>query len=229
MPDSTYLYLVLVLPAFIISLIAQAMVKSQYRKYSRVASRSGYTGASAAQALLYAHGITDVSIVQGRGTLSDHFNPRTNTISLSQGVFNSNSIAAIGIACHEAGHAVQHATGYMPIKVRNAFVPVCTFASYAGIPLALIGYWLDLDSLVYIGLGLYSAILLFQLLTLPVELNASSRAIEIIENKGMLREDELVGAKKVLRAAAMTYVASLLVTLANLLRFISLFTGRRRR
>lgn len=226
---STYLYILLVVPAFILALIAQIRVKSVYSKYSKVFSRSGYTGQSAAFELLRRNGVTDVSIGQVAGTLSDHFNPRTNVINLSEGIFNSNSVAAIGIACHEAGHALQHAQGYKALSVRDALVPVCNIGSYLGIPLAFVGYWLGFDTLIIIGLALYSLIALFQLVTLPVEFNASRRALELIDDYGLLSDDERAGARKVLSAAAMTYVASLAVTLGNLLRFIVLFLGGRRK
>lgn len=221
-------YFILVLPAFILSLIAQFYVKNQYNKASRIMSASGYTGATAAQAVLRHYGISNVRIEQCAGRLSDHYDPRSNVIRLSDGVFGSSSVAAIGIACHEAGHAAQHAEGYMPIKVRNYMLPLCKIGSYAGLPLALIGYFLSFEPLVWIGILLYSVIVLFQLCTLPVEFNASARAISVMESTALLRSDgELAAAKKVLRAAALTYVASLAVALANLLRFIMIFTRKR--
>lgn len=222
-------YLLLVVPALIISLIAQAQVKSAYKKYSGVIAHSGLTGADAAQAVLRYYHITNVAVMQIDGKLTDHYDPRTNVISLSSGVYSSPSVAAVGIACHEAGHAAQHAEGYVPIKIRNAIIPVCNIGSYAGIPLALIGYFLGFEPLIWIGLALYSLIAIFQLATLPVEFNASARAIKVIEETRLLYDDaEVAGAKKVLSAAAMTYVAALAVTLANLLRFVIMFTGRRR-
>lgn len=227
--DSNMLYLLLVVPAFILSLIAQAKVKTTYSKMSKVRNTSGYTGAQAAAAVLRYYGITDVHIVETTGKLSDHFDPRHKVIRLSREVYYGNSIAAVGIACHEAGHAAQHAQGYVPIKVRNVIVPVCNIGSYLGIPLAFAGYFLGFEPLVLIGLGLYSLITVFQLVTLPVEFNASSRAVKVIDETGLLRGDEEIkGAKKVLSAAAMTYVAALAVSLANLLRFAILFLGRRR-
>lgn len=227
--DSNMLYLLLVVPAFILSLIAQAKVKTTYSKMSKVRNTSGYTGAQAAAAVLRYYGITDVHIVETTGKLSDHFDPRHKVIRLSREVYYGNSIASVGIACHEAGHAAQHAQGYVPIKVRNAIIPVCNIGSYLGIPLAFAGYFLGFEPLVLIGLGLYSLIAVFQLVTLPVEFNASSRAVKVIDETGLLRGDEEIkGAKKVLSAAAMTYVAALAVSLANLLRFAVLFLGRRR-
>lgn len=228
--DSTWLYLILVVPAFILSLVAQAKVKSTYSKMAKVRNTSGYTGAQAAAAVLRHYGIMDVRIEETSGKLSDHFDPRSKVIRLSREVYYGNSIAAVGIACHEAGHAAQHNQGYVPIKVRNAIIPVCNIGSYLGIPLAFAGYFLGFEPLILVGLGLYSLIAVFQLVTLPVEFNASARAIRVIDENGLLRsEEEISGAKKVLSAAAMTYVAALAVTLANLLRFAILFLGRGRR
>lgn len=228
--NGMYLYLVLVLPALILSLVAQFMVKKAYSSMSEVYSKSGYSGASAAGAVLRFYGITDVRIEQVSGRLTDHYDPSTKVIRLSEGVYSSTSIAAIGIACHEAGHAAQHANGYVPIRIRNAILPVCKIGSYAGIPLAILGFALSFEPLVGIGLLLYSFIMLFQLATLPVELDASKRALQVISDTGLLNNnDEYKGAKKVLICAAMTYVAALAVSLANLLRFIIMFSGKRRR
>lgn len=216
-----YYYIILVVPMLVLSIVAQVMVKSTYAKQSKIMSTRGITGAQAAARVLYHYGINDVRIeLSPSGKLSDHFDPRSNTIRLSEGVFSSNSVAAIGIACHEAGHAAQHAQGYLPIKIRNKILPVCNIGSHLGIPLAIIGYWLGFEPLVAFGLLLYSFIALFQLVTLPVELNASRRAVNVIEETSMLQPDEIGGAKKVLTAAAMTYVTALLVSLANLLRLI---------
>lgn len=228
--DSTMLYFILVIPAFIISLIAQAKVKSTYNKMAKIRNTSGYTGAQAAAAVLRYYGIMDVRIEETSGKLSDHFDPRSKVIRLSREVFYGNSIAAVGIACHEAGHAAQHAQSYAPIKIRNSIVPVCNIGSYLGLPLAFAGYFFGFEPLILAGLGLYSLIALFQLVTLPVEFNASKRAIRVIDETGLLRDEtELNGAKKVLSAAAMTYVAALAVTLANLLRYAVLFLGRGRK
>lgn len=228
--SSSWLYIVLVVPAFILSLVAQSKVKSTYAKMSKVRNTSGYTGAQAAAAVLRHYGIMNVRIEETTGKLSDHFDPRSNVIRLSREVYYGNSIAAVGIACHEAGHAAQHAQSYVPIKVRNAILPVCNIGSYLGLPVAFAGYFLGFEPLILVGLGLYSFIALFQLVTLPVEFNASRRAIQVIDSNGLLHsEEEINGAKKVLSAAAMTYVAALAVTLANLLRFVILFLGRGRR
>lgn len=228
--SSTWLYIVLVVPAFILSLAAQAKVKSTYAKMSKIRNTSGYTGAQAAAAVLRHYGITNVRIEETTGKLSDHFDPRSNVIRLSREVYYGTSIASVGIACHEAGHAAQHAQSYAPIKIRNAIIPVCNIGSYLGLPLAFAGYFLGFEPLILVGLGLYSLIAVFQLITLPVELNASKRAVQVIDDNGLLRgEEEVNGAKKVLTAAAMTYVAALAVSLANLLRFVILFLGRGRR
>ncbi len=221
-------YLLLVVPAMIIALIAQINVKSTYSKMSKVRNIRGITGVQAAQTVLTYYGITDVTIQRCAGTLSDHYNPRNKTLNLSQGVYDSDSIAAVGIACHEVGHAIQHATGYAPIKIRNFLVPICNIGSSLGLPLAIIGYVMGFEPLISIGLILYSLIAVFQFITLPVEFNASSRAMAAIEERGLLYDDETGKARKVLSAAAMTYVASLIVSLANLLRLVLRFGNRRR-
>lgn len=225
--ESMLLYLLLVMPALLLSLWAQVRVKSAYSKMSRQMASSGYTGAQAAAAMLRSQGVMDVKIEQTKGQLTDHFDPRVNTIRLSEGVYNSTNLAAIGIACHEAGHAVQYAQNYAPIKIRSAIIKVTNIGSYAGLPLALIGFFMSIEPLIYIGLGLYSMIAVFQLITLPVEFNASNRAVQVMDEIGLVRTDEeRRGAKRVLSAAALTYVAALAVTLANLLRFILIFTSR---
>lgn len=223
-------YILLVVPMLILSLIAQVMVKSAFSKQSKVLSSRGLTGEQAAARVLYHYGITDVRIERSpSGTLSDHYDPKSNVIRLSDGVYGSSSVAAIGIACHEAGHAAQHAQGYVPIKIRNAILPVCNIGSKLGLPLAIIGYFLGFEPLVSVGLILYALIAVFQFATLPVEFNASKRAINVIEDTNMLGTEEIGGAKKVLTAAAMTYVTALLVSLANLLRFVLRFSSRRNR
>lgn len=221
-------YLVLLIPAMLISLAAQIAVKSAYSKYSSVYSKSGYSGAQAALAVLRYYGINDVRVEQCSGKLTDHYDPKNKVIRLSEGVFSSASVAAIGIACHEAGHAAQHACNYFPIKLRNSIIPICKIGSYAGIPLAFIGMMFSFEPLILIGLLLYSFITLFQLATLPVELNASMRAAAVIEETGLLRDDkELQGAKLVLKCAALTYVAALITSLVNLYRFILIFMKRK--
>lgn len=222
-----YYYLILVVPALMLAIWAQVQVKTTYRKYSRVPNSRGMTGAYAAQAVLNFYGITDVRIERVSGNLTDHYDPRSKVIRLSDGVYNSSTVAAIGIACHEAGHAAQHAENYAPIKIRNAIIPVCNIGSMIGIPLALIGWIFSFSILIYVGLGLYAAVFIFQVATLPVEFNASRRAIKVIDETQLLRDDEIGGAKKVLAAAAMTYVASMMVALANLLRLLLRFSNRR--
>ncbi|MBQ2904447.1 MAG: zinc metallopeptidase [Clostridia bacterium] len=221
-----YYYILLVIPAMIIAAWAQVKVKSTYKKFSQIENARRITGAYAAQAILSHYGITDVRIEQVSGKLTDHYDPKAKVIRLSEGVYNSTSIAAVGIACHEAGHAAQHAEAYKPIKIRNSLVPVCNIGSYIGVPLALLGYFLGFEPLITVGLLLYAAIFVFQVVTLPVEFNASRRAINCISERGLLAEDEVPKAKKVLSAAAMTYVASMIVALANLLRLILRFRSR---
>ena len=213
-------YIVLVVPMIIISLIAQSSVKSNYRRFSKIANSRGLTGAMAAEKLLSHYGIKNVRIEPVAGELSDHYDPRNNVIRLSEGVFNTASVSAVCIACHEAGHASQHAEGYTPIKIRDSIIPVCNIGSHIGLPLAIAGYIFGIEPLITIGIILYSLVFVFQLVTLPVEFNASSRALKFIEETGMLSEDEHKGAKKVLKAAAMTYVAAAATTLANILRLI---------
>ncbi len=221
-----YYYFILVLPAFVVALVAQGYLKSVYRKMSKVFSVRGITGAQAAHRVLQYYGISNVTVEPVGGVLSDHFDPRANVIRLSQGVYSSNSIAAIGIACHEAGHAAQHNEKYAPILLRNAILPVVNIGSALGLPLAIFGVILGFFPLVIFGLVLYALIAVFQLATLPVEFNASRRAVKVIDEMDLLSTEEQLGAKKVLTAAALTYVAALIVSLANLLRLILRF-GRR--
>lgn len=215
-----YYYFILVIPAMLVSLWAQIRVKGTYSKMSKLQNTRGLTGAQAAQRVLSYYGITDVRIEQVAGTLTDHYDPRDNVIRLSQGVYNASTIAAVGIACHEAGHAAQHAESYKPIAVRNAILPVANIGSSSGLWIAVIGLMLNWTILVQIGIILYAFVALFQLVTLPVEFNASSRALKVIDETGMLQGEEYKGARKVLSAAAMTYVAALLVSIMSLLRLI---------
>ncbi len=227
-----YWYIVFCVPPLILALFAQYKVNSTYKKYSKVASRYGMTGADAARMVLRQNGVAELPINQIAGNLTDHFDPRTNTISLSQGVYGSQSVAAVGIAAHEAGHAVQHATGYAPIKLRSALVPVANIGSQAGIWLAVLGIAFATQMLAYIGVGLYLFFVLFQLVTLPVEFNASNRAIAALEGCGRFSDEELRGSKKVLRAAALTYVAALASSVGMLLRLLAIIggsSGRNRR
>lgn len=221
-----YYYLILVVPALILSLIAQVSVKSTYKSMSRIQNSRNITGADAAARVLSYYGINNVRIDPIDGELTDHYDPRANVIRLSSKVFSGSSIAAVGIACHEAGHAAQHAQNYSPIKVRNAILPFANIGSSAGIWLAIIGYFLNFGLLIDIGIILFAAVVLFQLVTLPIEFNASSRAMKVIDETGMLNAEEQKGTKKVLTAAAMTYVAALIVSIMSLLRLILRFRSR---
>ncbi len=227
-------YLVLVLPCVIFSLWASTSVNSTFQKYSKQLSLRHITGAQAAQRVLSHNGVSGVRIERISGNLTDHYDPTANVIRLSDSVYNATSTAAIGVACHEAGHAVQYARNYAPIKVRAAIIPLTNFGSKIAMPLILLGLFLTFlgsfsTILVYLGIACFGLSLVFQLVTLPVEFNASNRAMQAIENAGILTEEEQTGARKTLRAAAMTYVAATAVSLAQLLRLILLFTGRRRR
>lgn len=221
-----YYYFILIVPVLIVSLIAQARVNSAYNRFSRINNMRGLTGAAAAQAVLDFYGVQGVRIEHIRGKLNDHYDPKTNVIRLSDGVYGSCSIAAVGVACHEAGHAAQHAEGYSPIKVRNALLLPAQIGSNAAIPLAFVGIFLGSQLLMNLGIFLYAAVMLFQLFTLPVEFNASRRALSVIQETGLLAQTETDGAQKVLRAAAMTYVASFAVYAASLLRLILLAKRR---
>lgn len=224
-------YIIFVIPALLLSLIASIWVKSAFSKYSKRNNRRGLTGAQAAYNVLAAHGITNVTIQQVSGNLTDHFDPRTNTIRLSDSVYNCSTIAAVGVAAHEAGHAVQHAVGYTPNKIRSALVPLVNIGSKLSWIVILIGFILPVkyEAVLYIGIALFSLTVLFSLVTLPVELNASKRALQTIKSQYLLsEEDEYSGARAVLTAAAMTYIASLFASVMNLLRLIVLASGRRR-
>ena len=223
----TYYWIILV-PAMLIALLAQINVSSTFNRYSRIASRRGLTGAQAAEEVLKAHGVYGVRITRVSGKLTDHYDPRTNTIRLSDAVYGSTSIASVGVAAHEAGHAVQYAQEYGPIKLRGAIIPVCNFSSQISILLIILGFALYSRPLFAVGVVLFAVAAFFQVVTLPVEFNASRRAIQSLRDTHMLDDQELRGAKKVLGAAAMTYVAALLVSIAHLLRYILAFNSRRR-
>lgn len=222
-----YYYLILVVPALIISGIAQWKVKSTYSKMSQMQNRRGLSGAEAAQRVLAYYGINNVAIQQTHGRLSDHYDPRSNVIRLSPEVYSGRSIASVGIACHEAGHAAQHAQNYVPIKVRNLILPVANIGSSFGFIIAILGYFLGFGMLIDIGIILFASVTVFQLVTLPIEFNASRRALNVITETGMLEEIESERAKQVLSAAAMTYVAALLVSVMSLLRLILRTRNRR--
>ncbi|MBO5066405.1 MAG: zinc metallopeptidase [Clostridia bacterium] len=223
-----YYYIILVLPAIIFSLVISSKLKSTYRKYSNVGNARRITGEQAARMVLNYYGVNDVNIVPINGTMTDCYDPTQKVIKLSEGVFNNYSIAAIGIACHEAGHAAQHAENYAPIRIRNTILPVCNIGSTLSIPLLIAGIIFGFEPLVWVGIGFFAFTALFQFITLPVEFNASRRAISVIESNGLLTFEEKIGAQKVLKMAAMTYVAALAVSLAQLLRLVLRFTGRRR-
>lgn len=223
-----YYYLILVVPALLISLWAQLKVKSTFNRYEQVYARQGITAAQAARRILDQNGLYGVRIEMTGGKLTDHYDPRTNVIRLSQSVYNSPSVAALGVAAHEAGHAVQYGVNYLPIKIRNGLVPVTNICSSLSIPLVIIGFIMSARPLVIAGILLFAAVAVFQFVTLPVEFNASRRAIAVLGESGMLDEGELQGAKRVLSAAAMTYVAALLVSLAQLLRLVLLANQRSR-
>ena len=218
----------------IFALIASSNVQSTFKRYSNQFSARRITGAEAAQRVLAANGVSGVRIERVSGKLTDHYDPKTNVIRLSDGVYSSTSTAAIGVACHEAGHAVQYAEEYAPIKIRAAIIPLTNFGSRLAMPLILLGLFLSAMGsfsyfFVYLGIAAFALSFVFQLVTLPVEFNASHRAMEAIENTNILTEEEQRGAKKVLGAAAMTYVAATATALAQLLRLIVLFGGRGRR
>lgn len=226
--DPTYF---LVLIGAIICMIASANVKSTYKRYSQMRSMTGMTGAQVAERLLRNAGIHDVSVGHVSGELSDHYNPATKVVNLSDAVYGSASVAAIGVAAHECGHAIQHAKGYAPLKFRTWFVPVANFGSKLAWPLILIGLFITTESsqlIINAGIILFSFAVIFQLVTLPVEFNASSRALVLLEQQGILSDQELPYTKKVLSAAALTYVASAASAILQLLRIIMLFGGRRR-
>ena len=225
--DPTY---ILIIIAAIISLIAQWRVNSAFSKYSRVASMSGMTGAQAARMILQSNGINDVSVQRISGKLTDHYNPSTKVLNLSESVYGSTSVAAIGVAAHECGHAIQHARGYFPLSLRTALVPVANIGSQLSWVFIIVGAILSFNqTLITIGIIMFSAAVLFQLVTLPVEFNASARALEQLESNGILYRDEVSQTRKVLSAAALTYVAAAATAILQLLRLIILFGGRGRR
>lgn len=233
----------LLIPAMIFAVWAQIKVKSTFDKYDKIQTMRRMTGADAARRILDSNGLFDVKVEYVRGHLNDHYDPKANVIRLSDATYGSTSVAALGVAAHEAGHAVQHATGYLPIKIRSAIIPVTRFGSMLAMPLFFIGLLLtgylsaEMDPifgeyLMFGGILLFSFSTVFQLVTLPVEFNASKRALETLSNSGYLYEEEITGARKVLTAAAMTYVAALATSLASLLRLILIASGasgRRRR
>lgn len=221
-------YLILVVPTLLLSLWAQFKVKSTFSKYSKKTNGKGLTGAQAAAYLLRANNIGDVKLERVSGSLTDHYDPSAKVLRLSEPVYGQPTIAAVGVAAHETGHAIQHATKYGPLVLRSTLVPIANIGSSAGPWLAILGIAMSWGILVNIGLLLFSCSVLFYLVTLPVEFNASNRAVAILSKTGTLTEDELKGVKKVLGAAAMTYVASALTAMANLLRLILVSRNRRK-
>ena len=223
--DST---IIILIPAIIFSIVAQIMVKSAFSEYSKVRNSRGLTGADAAREILDRNGLTNVRIEHISGSLTDHYDPRANVIRLSDDVYGSATVAAVGVAAHEAGHAVQYAEGYYPIKIRNAIIPVTRFGSSLSTPLVIFGLVLSWDFLITAGILLFCAVVLFQAITLPVEFNASGRALKTLRSSHFLEDDEMKGVRSVLTAAAMTYVAAMLSALLSLVRLL-VISGRRRR
>lgn len=224
--DWTY---ILVLIGAVLSMIASARVNSTFNKYKRVRSMTGMTGAEAAQRILHQNGIYDVAVENVSGNLTDHYDPRNKVLRLSDATYSSQSVAAIGVAAHECGHALQHNDEYLPLRIRSAIVPVANFGSRLGIPIILLGVLLGSNyMLIQIGIWVFSLAVLFQIITLPVEFNASRRAVGMVEQYGILSGEELKHTRKVLSAAALTYVAAAAASILQLLRLILLFGGRRR-
>lgn len=223
--DYTY---VLVLIGAVICLIASANVNSTFKKYSKTRSLRGFTGSQVAEMILRDAGISDVSISQGRGSLTDHYDPVRKVVCLSEDVYNSTSIAAIGVAAHECGHVIQHHKSFWPLKLRNFLVPVANIGAKLSWPVILLGVVFGLTGLVDVGIILFSAVLLFQIITLPVEFDASGKALKILETNNILIDDEVKTAGKVLRAAALTYVAAAISTMLQLLRLVLLFRRKSR-
>ncbi|HHX54575.1 MAG TPA: zinc metallopeptidase [Clostridiales bacterium] len=224
-----YYYLILVLPAVLFALWAQFRVKYVFSKYSKKYIKSGITGRNAAELILKSNGIGYIPVNHVAGNLTDHYNPSSGIINLSDQVYNSATEASVGVAAHEAGHAIQHSTGYLPIKIRSAIIPITTIGSQISWPLILIGLVLGWANLAIIGVALFSLTALFQLITLPVEFDASKRALNSLTESGQFTDEELAGAKKVLSAAALTYVAALAVSVAQLIRLLAIVSGSGRR
>jgi len=222
--DSSFLILI---PALIISAIAQFKIKSTYHKYEKIYSKKGFTGYEVAKAILRENNLNDVKVLETKGKLSDHYDPRSNIIRLSRDVYSDSSIASCSIAAHEVGHAIQHASNYFPITIRDALVPVASFGSKSVWIFVMLGIFLSIPSLVQVGVFLFAGIVLFQIVTLPVEFNASRRALVSLKGFNMLTSEEMKGAKKMLRAAAFTYVAATLVAISQLIRLLALSNRRR--
>ena len=211
--------MIIVIPGLLLAMYAQAKVKSTFARYSKVTAQRGITGAQVAREILQSKGLGHVDVQMIEGQLSDHYDPRTKVLNLSTQVYSGTSLASLGVAAHETGHAIQHATGYLPLNLRNSLVPVANLGSTLAFPIFILGFFIS-PELIRIGLYLFSAVVIFQLVTLPVEFNASSRAVALLESGDFVARDEIGGAKKVLSAAALTYVAALLVSLLQLLRLL---------
>ena len=223
--DNTYF--IYVIPALIITILAQINVKTTFARYSKVRNSRGVTGQNAARQILDENGLYNVRIERISGSLTDHFDPSANVVRLSESVHDSTSVAAIGVAAHEVGHAIQHSTGYAPIKIRAAIIPLTQIGSMLAFPLLIIGLSMASTFFVDIGILLFTAVVFFQLITLPVEFNASIRAMRVLDDRDILYGEELKGSRKVLTAAALTYVGALAVSLLQLLRLLSLKNNRR--
>lgn len=222
-------YIIYMLPALLLTIYAQIKVKTTFSKYQKIVSGRGITAADVARQILLAYNLSSVRVEHIAGSLTDHYDPRTNVVRLSDGVYGSSSISAIGVAAHEVGHAIQHATGYFPIKIRTAIIPICNFGSGISPILLMIGLLFNIPVLYFAGIFAFSLMAIFQLVTLPVEFNASNRALEILSQNYILSDAELKGARKVLSAAAMTYLAALLTSIVQIFYYISRFQKNSRR
>ena len=227
--SSDIYYILILIPIMIFATVAQIKVKTAFNRYSKQVSQRSLTGMQAAEEVLRLNGVTGVQIEYVSGNLTDHYDPRTNTIRLSDGVYSSSSIAAVGVAAHEAGHAVQYAKNYAPVRFRTAIIPLTRLGSNLSWPLLVLGLIFDIFSLFILGIIFFSLCTFFQLVTLPVEFNASHRALDALAKGGILTSDELKGAKKVLTAAALTYIAALAVSLVQLLRYVLIAASRSKR
>ena len=222
------MYFVFMVPGIIISMWASAKVKSTFAKYQNVPIQNQLTGAQAARKILDANGLQHVAVQRVNGNLSDHYDPRTEVVSLSDSTYASASVGAVGVAAHECGHAVQHSKNYLPAQIRSAIVPVCNWGSKLSVPIIFVGFLISILQLVYLGVALFSLAVLFQLVTLPVEFDASHRALVTLNEQGMVTQEESAGVRKVLTAAGLTYVAALLTSLLQLLYYLSMANRRRR-
>ncbi|MFV0394408.1 MAG: zinc metallopeptidase [Coprobacillaceae bacterium] len=219
--------MVILIPAILLSMYASMKVKSTFEKYSKVMSSSGYTGADIARRILSEQGINNVNVEHIRGNLTDHYDPRSKTVRLSENVYSAKSIAAISVAAHECGHAIQHNVGYVPLNIRSAIVPAAQIGSKMSMPLVILGMFMSSPTFIYIGVVVFSAAVIFQFVTLPVEFNASSRAIKVMLSSGIIDEREEAGARKVLSAAALTYVAAAISSLLTLIRLLIIARNER--